>query len=476
MGVEPIGIITIALGLYCMALGQAATIKAFVTLTLLGAAAAFIVGSSSVQPAHLFLAFLALAAMRNRQASTPLLDAIQFGRPGFWLACLVVYGTLSAYFLPRLFADATTIVPLGLSDHPLTRGVVPLGPVTSNLTQVVYLAADLVCFMLIVAVGSTIDGYRTIAIGLIAYAAFNVLFALIDVVTGAIGGQDMLQFIRNAQYTFHDNDKVNGFKRIVGSWPEASAFAGTTLGAFGFTSTMWLCQRYSRWTGPLAMISMVLIVASTSSTGLVAAPVCLAIFYITAVLRSGVGADSSNSAAVAVLAPVLALLVGLIVVLQDQIFDAVHSYVDLLVLSKSTSSSALTRGSWNTSGLQNFFDTYGLGAGLGTARTSSFPVAVLSNVGIPGALFILLFTLTALGPGRRAVPKSFVADVRSAARNGCLCLLAGSVVAGPTVDLGLLFFILAGLAASRPEVMSEATAPLLPLRQQSGLPVPRRSG
>ncbi|PDV85665.1 hypothetical protein CO652_25800 [Rhizobium sp. H4] len=473
MAVEPIGIITMALGLYCLALGQDATIKAFVTLTLLGAAAAFVLGSSSVQPAHVFLMFVAVAVMRSKRPAAPLFDVLHFGQPGFWLACLVLYGGLSAYFLPRLFADATTIIPLGIPEQPLTGGVASLGPVSSNLTQTVYLTADLVCFTLIVAIGSTLAGFRAIVIGLIAYAILNIVFALVDVVTGALGAQDVLQFIRNAQYTFHDNDKVNGMKRIVGSWPEASAFAGTTLGAFGFTATTWLCQRHSHWTGPLAVTSLMLIILSTSSAGLVAAPVGLAILYATAVRRSGTGPGSSHSAAVAVLAPLLVLLAGLVILLQQDIFNTVHNYVDLLILSKSTSSSGLTRGSWNTYGLQNFLDTFGLGVGLGTARTSSFPVALLSNVGVPGALFFLMFAITALAPGG-APARSYVADIRLAARNGCLCLLAGSMVVGPTVDLGLLFFILAGLAASRPATI-EATAPFLRLHASRDMPEPRGS-
>ena len=468
MSVEPIGIFTVALGLYCLSLSQAATMKVFIALTLLGAAAAFVIGSSSVQPAHLFLLFVALSIFRGTQQTTPLADGLHFGRPGFWLACLVLYGGLSAYFLPRLFADATMIVPLGVADRPLTSGVVSLAPVSSNLTQTVYMVADLACFLLVAAIGSTAQGFRAVVTGLVAYAALNILFAALDVVTAAIGAQDILKFIRNAQYTFHDNDQVNGMKRIVGSWPEASAFAGTTLGAFGFTSTLWLCGRSPRWGGALALTSFALIILSTSSGGLVAAPACLALFYVTAVMRSGTSPDCGNSNAVVIFAPLVAVAVGLAIVLQDDLFNSIYDYVDLAILSKSTSSSGMERGSWNTYGLQNFFDTYGMGVGLGTARTSSFLVAVLSNVGIPGALFFLLFITMALGPSR-AMARSFTADIQLAARNGCLCLLAGSLVVGPTVDLGLLFFILAGLAASRPKSITDAPAPFLQLRGQNGL-------
>ena len=50
------------------------------------------------------------------------------------------------------------IIPLGASKYPDTGGAVPLGPVSSNLTQAVYLTADLVTIILVVAIGSTHAG------------------------------------------------------------------------------------------------------------------------------------------------------------------------------------------------------------------------------------------------------------------------------------------------------------------------------
>ena len=121
----------------------------------------------------------------------------------------------------------------------------------------------------------------------------------------------------------------------------------------------------------------------------------------------------------------------------------------MIILSKPTSLSALERGSWNASGISNFFDSYGLGVGLGTVRTSSFAVALLSNVGVPGTMFFLLFLLTGiLMP--RGTPRTYEADVGLAARNGCLCLIVGALISGSTVDLGLVFFIMAGLRSAVP--------------------------
>ncbi len=197
-----------------------------------------------MQPAHLFLVFLAVSTLFWRKTAVEMLEALKITEPGFWLLCLVLYGVLSSYVMPRLFADETYIIPLGASAHLSTSdGAVPLGPVSSNLTQPIYLIGDLFCFLMIATVGSTQRASRRSPprssptrppISASASSTWS---------PARPARRRRLQFIRNAQYTFHDEEVVGTMRRIIGSWPEASAFAGMTLGALGFTGMLWLCGR-----------------------------------------------------------------------------------------------------------------------------------------------------------------------------------------------------------------------------------------
>ena len=133
----------------------------------------------------------------------------------------------------------------------------------------------------------------------------NVLFAFLDLVTYATGTQWLLEFIRNAQYSLHIEEQISGLKRIVGSFTEASAFARSTLGALGFTGTLWLCGRRPALTGTLALASLALVVLSTSSTGLAGTLPVLLILYATALLRLGFQPSRPVSSAAVMCAPLL---------------------------------------------------------------------------------------------------------------------------------------------------------------------------
>ena len=458
MSIEPIGLLTIIVGLLCLQLGYLATATTFVVATLFGAAAAVLIGSANIQPAHLFLAFVAATTLTRRREAAGAVSAIRMPKPGFWLMCLVLYGIFTGIVMPRLLAGSTQIIPLGVSEYANTGSTVPLGPVSSNFTAAVYLFADLVCFAMIVAIASTQAGFVAITGALVAYAAGNVLFALLDLATYSSGTQWILEFMRNAKYTLHIEEEVSGLKRIVGSFPEASAFAGSTLGALGFTGTLWLCGYRPVLTGTLAAVSLALVILSTSSTGLAGTPPVLVILYVTALIRRGINLSRPFSSAVLMCAPLLVVAAILALQLDEETAKPIRDYIDTLILSKSTTASGVERGSWNTFALQNFFDSYGLGVGLGTARTSSFPIALLSNVGVPGIIFYLLFAASAFGR-QRGIPRTFPADVRLAARNACLGLILGGIFSAPNVDQGLLFYVLAGMACAGPE---RNTADLLP--------------
>jgi hypothetical protein len=450
MSIEPIGLLTILIGLLSLRFGYLATFATLIVATLFAAAAAILAGGANIQPAHLFLGFALASVLTRPYETAAALAALRSGQPGFWLLCLVVYGIATAFVIPRLLAGGAQIVPLGTSEYADTGSTVPLGPVSSNFTQSVYIIADLVCFALTVAVASTQAGFRTVTTALLVYAAGNVLLAVLDIGTYATGTQAFLDFIRNAQYVLHLDDEVYGMKRIVGSYPEASSFARATLGSLAFTGTLWLCGRSPALTGALALASLVLVVLSTSSTGLAGTPMVLLLMYMTLMLRAGFHPSHPFSSAAALCAPIAVAAVTLAVLLNDAAAETVRSYFDLLVFSKSSSDSGVQRSSWNTYAMQNFFDSLGLGVGLGTVRTSSFPIALISNVGVLGTAFYLLFIASAL-LRQRGIARSFSADVRMAARNACLALIIGDTFAAPTVEQGLLFYILAGLACAEPE-------------------------
>jgi hypothetical protein len=345
------------------------------------------------------------------------------------------------------------IVPLGVSEYADTGDTVPLGPVSSNFTHAVYLTADLLCFAMIVAVASTNAGFVTVTNALLAYAVGNVLFAFLDIATYNTGTQWLLEFMRNAKYTLHIEEEVIGLKRIVGSFPEASTFAHSTLGALGFTGTLWLCGRRQALTGSLALASLALAVLSTSSTGLASTPPILLILYGTLMMRSGFSMERPWSSAFLLCAPLLIIAAVLALQLDEETAKPIRNYLDELIFSKSGSSSGAQRNGWNAVALQNFFDSFGIGVGLGTVRTSSFGAALLANVGVPGTIFYLLFFASAF-LRRRGTPRSFPSDVRLAARNACLGLIIGDMLAAPAVDQGLLFYVFAALCCAEPERVS----------------------
>jgi hypothetical protein len=465
MQIEAIGAVVILCGLIGWFAGPRVAIPLFIASTLLNAAAALILtslGGANIQPAHLLLCFLVLAAIATRGVLHRAGAALIFPAPGFWLVLTAAYAMLSAFFLPRIFADTTYVFAIARTE--LGPGIIsmPLGPTSGNITQAIYFLGDVVCFLLFFAYGSRPEGLKTTINAAIAVTAINLCFAAIDLGSYDAGLGDVLAVIRNGNYRMLDDTAVLGFKRIVGSFTEASTFAYFTAGFFAFCTSVSIDGIRPRLTVPLALLSGVALVFSTSSTGYAAGSGFIALFFARSLLRVLSGpVRRTTLIAVAVLPLVVgAGLIGLR--LDRPLWQTVNQVVDASIFDKMTSSSGIERAKWNEQALVNFADTHGLGAGDGSVRASSFPIAVLGNIGIFGGLTYGIFLLQLLAGRRDRWQHPFPAACQRAARWACLTQLIGASVAGSFIDLGLPFFIFAGLACAGPEPVRAARPMLTP--------------
>jgi hypothetical protein len=451
MTLHLIGILTIIAGGVAMVRGHAVLIAVMIAMAVFGGAAALYLNSNDVGPAQLLLAFTILSLLvRPSNIGTAIAQAQPF-RPGFWLVCFVIYAVMSSFFLPRMLAGRTDVVPLAIDSLDMIGVLVPLGPVSSNFTQSVYLMGNCFCFLLVAGAASTRTGFRTVIMGVLAYGVLNTLTALADLVTSAVGASSLLDVIRTARYTFLNEAQAFGMKRIVGAFPEASSFARSTMGVLGFTATLWLCGRYKRITGPLALLSLLAVTLSTSSSGLAVMPVMLLVLLFTAVGRSG-GSQASLGGPVLIVfgAIAVAVVAGSATLLNSQISETISSYADELVFSKMETTSGIERSSWNATAFQNVADTYGFGVGLGTNRVSSFAIALLSNVGVIGVVLYAVF-MSATFLRNAHAPRTYPHDIKLAARNAAFGLLATDLLISSTVDQGILFYAIAGLMAAQPD-------------------------
>ena len=449
MTLELIGAICLLAGLLILWKGPKLGFYLFCPTTLLGAAAAIklpAVGGASIQPAHLLLAFLALAVLFRTKLRQAALQSLVFPNAGFWFMLFVVYGCISAFFLPRIFADLTYVFSLARYGEEVGIQVLPLAPRASNITQAAYLVGDLVCFAVVAAYART-GGATIIARSIVLTAVLCLVFAAADVVTYATNTQELLSFVRNANYRMLHDGEVVGLKRIVGSFSEAGAYSYAALGLYAFTLALWLESYPLRHLGVICGL-LLTILLSTSSTAYASVFVFSLMVLLNCLLRSARGTATSRQVTYIGLAFVVLPLVLMATMLLPGVWNIITSLFDATIVNKLASQSGLERMRWNGQALVAFLDTGGMGAGLGSVRASSFIVALAASVGVPGVLLfgaflVRLSRMPPMQPGSR----SMEAMVMRAGGVACLAQFIAASISAAGADLGLFFSIGAGLAS-----------------------------
>lgn len=423
---------------------------AIVTLEFLGGASPLI---------FTVFALILIAAVSTRKNTFHELCTVLANHRSSWIVCVFpLYALASAVILPRLFAGQTTIfVPARTSGQVFE---VPLQPVTGNITQLGYFSLAVITFLALSVLlrnDRYLEGVRR---GLFALAIVHVALGGIDLAGKLVGGSDFLSLLRTANYALLTDVSEAGFWRIVGGYSEASAYGGATLAYLAFAYVYWRVTN-SRAALFLTLVLCVLLVLSTSSTAYAGGAVLAVIVILCTLYSAARGRLLSQDIVMLVLVTSCVTLGLLLYFHYEHLFESFAQLLESAVVNKSLSASAQERMYWNYRSIQSFFDTGGLGIGFGSSRSSSWPVAVISQIGLAGALMFAVLVGTLFGgfsdKNAKLSDLKFIALGRSA-RAAALATLGAATIAGGGADPGLFFFVcLATVLACRDHLSGEVS-------------------
>lgn len=443
---------------------QAFGATAVMTLTFLGGSSPLIY--------TMFEALLVAAVAARRRIWFDLGSVFGSIRPVWILASLMVYAIIGAWLFPRFFAGQTAVFV-----QSKIRGTVveaSLAPVSGNISQTGYfilggLTTIALCTLLLHA--DRIDQLRR---GFFLWCGLHASMGLIDFVCKNAGVGDVLAPIRTANYAIISDAYEAGFARITGSFSEASSFAGASLASLAFSYTYWRMtrSRLAQWLSAILLFLTILSTSSTAYVGLTLLSIPVAISMLSSVLRGRVEREEISIAILMVLGLVVLMGVSLY---RAEALDPLVKLINSTIINKADSASGHERTYWNLKSLQSFVDTSGLGVGFGSSRASSWPIAVLSQLGFFGSLMLaVLFGVLARGLGgvRQYVAPETAAVVTSI-KNAAFASIIANSVSGGSADPGALFFIaVAVVSATRVNALRTAAGFERRKRYQGVQPMP----
>jgi len=457
MVVTPFALLVLLLGtLMLFRGGPLGMFSLFLGSTLFGGSAAFILvaaGGSSIPPAQFLLLFLGIRLLLPGEGQ---MDALQ---RAIWdnryLVLFVLYGIVSAFILPRIFARQMMVTPLKPIPGADLFAVVPLRATSQNITTAFYLVGTLVAgIMATAAMQRPGAALRVVRVGTgIAYA--HALLGISSVLLAGTAWDRFLALFRNGNYA-QLNQSFGGLVRMSGIWPETSGFAAYGAIWCIFMLELWLRDIDPRRTGPAGLLLLIALIASTSSS----AYVSLAAYAVFVTVRFAVGpwvmTARKQLALIALGLGGMTLVLAAFVLLPG-VAAKFANILSLMTFEKADSGSGIQRAFWAKQGIDVFLASYGLGIGAGSFRSSSVATAILGSMGVIGIGTFIAHLLRSAQPFRSEFldlrPADFDRGVGGAASTTALLMLAPAMIAAPSPDPGLMWAVMCGMAlALRPRL------------------------
>jgi hypothetical protein len=401
--------------------------------------------SINLLPQSVAALILTFRALLPKDARAAQMTALVKWRGFALLALFVVYGVFTAFAFPHIFEGRVDV--MSMEGAGRTR----LEPSSANLNQSAYLVAELLSTL---ALFAYLKCDRSGEVREHLMKAF-MLGGLLFVATGLIDYfglfPQIVAMFKTASYNNFAAGEIVSFRRINGFFPEASAYGpkcvvfGALLyfGRSACRSNIWrklLCPA-------VGMILVGMGALSTSSTAFVC------IFMFLAMLGGRIAYMIYRKRRFGEYAMDLSILgIGGLVLLvawmaDPDLLTLPLNLLDALIFRKKESSSYYERSTWNSMGKMALHETYGIGVGVGSARTSNWAIAVLSNTGLLGfALMASFMTLLLYQKPTKTNPRW--AAIAEGGKYAMVVFVLGELVSGTTVDPGEIFAILIATIAA----------------------------
>lgn len=449
MTVTVFGVLVMIVGGWLLARGTVVAMLLFVmAMSLMSGAGAFVLtalGGSTVPPASAAAVFLLLRCLLPARGREPVVgEAI---RANAMLAAFAIYGALSASIMPRIFAGKLQVTPLRPipSDDPFVT--FPLTFSSQNITVSVYLlgtmAGAICAYVALHAPGTPAKFARMAAI----VATIHASIGFASVALSGTPGEAVLEVFRNGGYA-QLNQTVQGYVRMNGIAPEPSGYASFGLIYFIMVTELWIRDVDTRWTRFASCFLLAALLTSTSSAAYIGIGAYAIIIGLRALVFPGT-VSGLKVLAIGTITMIGAIGAILVLVLEPMLAETIGKIASRILFEKQDTLSGMQRLMWAKQGWMAFWESGGLGVGVGSFRSSSLLTAILGSTGIVGVTMFAGHMLRVWKPFRQSTyrpSQDLTQRIGVAASWTALIMLIPASVTASSPDPGLTWGILGGVA------------------------------
>jgi hypothetical protein len=411
---------------------------------LLGATAAVTLpalGDACVTVPWFFSVFLVARAWLGRGPEQPW---FQLSRPSLWILLTACWGILVTYFVPRWFAGSIEVLTVDRNSPVREMELIPLRPVSGHITQSVYALGGALGFVAMrAAIQRYPNGMARFRDAVLLLGCLDCVGALLHLGEYYLGLPELLPYVRTGTYRIFSSYESAGLVRIQGTFAETAAFAAFTLPLFAFAAELWARGERPRYSGAVAATTLIFLLLSTSATAYAGLIGYLTFLAGVRLWKAMFGQRIRRVTFVAALLLFLVSAAGIAYAFELRPAMAVARFIEFTIFKKMDSPSGVERSIWNAHAWATFLDSYGLGAGLGSARASSLVLVLLSNVGLVGTVLFGGFVFEVL----RSRSSTQGSATVHAARQAVVASLIAAAISGAVYDMGICFYAFCAAAS-----------------------------